>query len=392
MAGVTKAWALRRTARVLAHGLWDRVAPRPLVSEQRVPRSPADITADWLTAVLCPAGARVTAVRVLHGSVGTTARQVLELTYDEAGTAAGLPERVFAKCTAAVGQRLMLGLGGLIQGEPCFYAHVRPLLEVEAPASYFGAVDERTWRSVLLLEDVVHTRGASFWQPDVRLSRQQLEDLLGAVADWHGRLWESPRLAGWSWLKTPADQMQVIDGLIGLADRTAAGARRAAEVIPPAMRHRRRDLSAALRRSMELASQGPHTYLHGDLHVSNTYLTRAGAVGVCDWQVALKGSWAHDYAYIMATAAEAEDRRAWERELLDHYLECLAAAGGERIAPGRAWLAYRQATFYPYFAWLYTLGRSRLQPRFQPEEVSLAMVSRIATTIDDLESFAAVGL
>jgi hypothetical protein len=48
--------------------------------------------------------------------------------------------------------------------------------------------------------------------------------------------------------------------------------------------------------------------------------------------------------------------------------------------------------FYPYFAWLYTLGRSRLQPRFQPEEVSLMLIERIAAAIDDLHSFAAVGL
>jgi hypothetical protein len=239
---------------------------------------------------------------------------------------------------------------------------------------------------------VVHTRGASFWKPGRRLSRQQLEDLLGAVAGWHGRLWESPRLASWRWLKTPADQMRVIDALIGLADRTRAGARRAAEVIPPALHNRGRDLHAALQRSMELVSHGPHTYLHGDLHVANTYLTRAGAVGVCDWQVALRGSWAHDYAYIMATATEVEDRRNWEGELLDHYLEHLAAAGGEHVARDRAWLAYRRATFYPCFAWLYTLGRSRLQPNFQPEEVSLTMVRRIGAAITDLDSFGAVGL
>jgi len=57
-----------------------------------------------------------------------------------------------------------------------------------------------------------------------------------------------------------------------------------------------------------------------------------------------------------------------------------------------AWQAYRQSTFYPYFAWLYTLGRSRFQPSFQPQDVSLAMVQRIATAIGDLDSLAAVGL
>lgn len=143
---------------------------------------------------------------------------------------------------------------------------------------------------------------------------------------------------------------------------------------------------------MQSISQGPMTYLHGDLHVANTYLTAEGAVGVCDWQCGLRGSWVHDYAYIVATALEIEDRRAWERELLQFYLEHLAAAGGGAPSPEAAWLDYRRALFYPYFAWLYTLGRSRLQPAFQPEDVSLTLIERLAVAIDDLGGWAAVGL
>jgi aminoglycoside phosphotransferase (APT) family kinase protein len=147
-----------------------------------------------------------------------------------------------------------------------------------------------------------------------------------------------------------------------------------------------------MRRSMQIASEGPHTYLHGDLHIANTYLTREERAGVADWQVGLRGSWAHDYAYLVATALEIEERRACEQELLDYYLERLAAAGGESIPKPTAWNAYRQAMFYPYFAWVYTLGRSRIQPRFQPAEVSLTLIERIAAAIEDLDSFGAVGL
>ena len=108
--------------------------------------------------------------------------------------------------------------------------------------------------------------------------------------------------------------------------------------------------------------------------------------------IGLQGSWAHDCAYIIASALEVEDRRAWERDLLDFYLERLAAAGGGRIARDTAWHAYRRAMFYPYLAWVYTIGRSRLQPEFQPDETSLAMIGRIAAAIDDLDSPRAVGL
>lgn len=376
---------------MLACGVAERVGgPK---GARAVPRSARELDAQWLSAVLCariPDG-RVTGVRSAASSVGTTSRARLEVTYNEAGAAAGLPTRVFVKCTAALAQRLMLGLGGLIDGEPGFYNHVRPRLELEAPVGYFAAVDPRSWRSVVITEDVAATRGARFWVPGAQVSRAQVEDLLAGAAGWHAALWDSPLLTRWRWLKTPAEQMQVIDALIGVLDRTPAGFERARSVIPPALHGRRMDLFDGMRRAMTLASQSPRTYLHGDLHIANTYLSSAGAMGVVDWQVGMQGSWAHDCAYLIATALSVENRRAWERELLSSYREALRAAGGPAIAPDAAWRAYRAALLYPCFAWLYTLGRSRLQPRFQPEAVCLTIIQRLATAIDDLDALRAVG-
>jgi hypothetical protein len=390
----TKAWALRRVAQVLLTGAHERVRRVRAVSARDVPRAPDEITEEWLTAVLCgrAPGARVSSMTVVRGSVGTTTRRAFEIAYDGAGSEARLPTRLFVKCTSELAQRLMLGLGGFIEGEPGFYTHVRPRLQIEAPNGYFSAVDTRSWRSIVVMEDVTGTRGASFWQPGTPVSRQEVEDLLSNVAAWHGSLWESSRLAEWRWLKTPADQMRLIDALIGIANRTPVGAERARSVIPGALRHRQADLYEGMRRSMHLASHGPRTYLHGDLHIANTYLTQAGRMGIADWQIGLQGSWAYDYAYLVSTALKVEDRRAWEHDLLEFYLDRLAAAGGATIRRESAWRAYRQATLYPYFAWVYTIGRSWLQPKFQPDEISLAMIQRIASAIDDLDSLGALGL
>ncbi len=88
---------------------------------------------------------------------------------------------------------------------------------------------------------------------------------------------------------------------------------------------------------MQSIAQGPMTYLHGDLHVANTYLTAEGTVGVCDWQCGLQGSWVHDYAYIVATAPDIEDRRAWERELLRLYLNTWPRRAGRLRRRRRGW-------------------------------------------------------
>lgn len=127
----------------------------------------------------------------------------------------------------------MLGLGGLIHGEPCFYMHIRPGLEIETPTGYFGAVDSRSWRSIVVMEDVTSTRGASFWQPTIRS---------------HGKC---PRTCWPTWPSGTAHsetargllsgggqrplriRMRVIDALIGIANRLPVGAERAHAVIPP---------------------------------------------------------------------------------------------------------------------------------------------------------------
>jgi hypothetical protein len=390
LAAPTKGWAVRRAIQLL---LGDAL-PHVSGNAARLPAGPDDITLDWLSRALCGGspGARVISVAVCAASTGTTTRTALSLDYNHAGVAAELPTRVFVKWTTSLAQRLMLGLGGLIHGEPGFYQHVRPMLQIEAPTGYFAAVDSRAWRSVVIMEDVVSTRGARFWLPGDALGRDGIEELLANVAAWHGALWDSPLLRAWRWLRTQAEQASLIDALLGLANRLPAGAERAESVIPESLRARQPDLYEGMRRSMRLAGRGPLTYLHGDLHIANTYRSDEGRMGIADWQAGLKGSWAHDYGYLVATALAVEDRRAWERDLLAFYVDRLAAAGGPALTVDAGWLAYRQSLFYPYFAWLYTIGRSRLQPSFQPDDVSLTMIGRIATAIEDLDGLGAVGL
>jgi starch synthase len=376
----TRVQALGRAARVTLAAVREPAGAGP----GRVPRSPVELTPQWLTSAL---GRTVTSVSPAEASTGTTTRASVVVSYED-----GEPERLFVKCTASLAQRLMLGLGGLLYGEPGFYTHVRPLLEIEAPRPFFAAVDRATWRSIVVTDDVVAARGARFWAPGATIGRAEIEDLLTGLAAWHGALWDSPRLVRWRWLRTTAEQMDLIDTLIGMANRLPAGARRAREVIPASLHGRQADLYEGLRRSMRSAAAEPPTYLHGDLHVANTYRAAGGRMGVVDWQVGLKGSWAHDFGYLLGTALDVEDRRAWEVELLELYLDRLTAAGGPRLSRARARDAYRSSLLYPYFAWVYTIGRASLQPRFQPDDVCLTIIGRVAAAIDDLQALRSVGL
>jgi len=136
----------------------------------------------------------------------------------------------------------------------------------------------------------------------------------------------------------------------------------------------------------------PRTLLHGDPHAGQTYRTAAGRMGLADWQALMQGGWSYDVAYFIGSACEPEDRRNWEVELLELYLEALSRAGGKAPDLDEAMLRYRQSLFYPYSAWAFTIGRAFYQPKMQPDEISLAIIKRLATAIDDLDCFEAVGI
>lgn len=368
---------------------WGNNVPRTI---EDIPRSAGDLTLEWLTAVLCAEtpGAEVIASEIPETHAGTTTRASLRVTYNAAGVAAALPTHVFTKSSASFSQRLMLGAADVLHGETHFFTRFRPRIDMEAPRGYFGGVDPKSWRSFLLMEDIAISKGAQFAIPTTPITRSQLEDLLGNMAKYHGTCWEDPEL---SVLKTPNDFYENLAGLVGMGPRTAVGMERAKSVIPSALYGQANKLWEGTRRCLDIATrEAPRTLLHGDGHVGQVYITADGRMGHTDWQGTMQGAWFFDYAYLVSTALEPEQRRAAERELLEHYLERLTESGGRGPTYEEAWLRYRQAVFYAYSAWSFTIGRAFYQPKMQPDEISLACIKRVSSAIDDLKSFEAVGL
>jgi hypothetical protein len=142
--------------------------------------------------------------------------------------------------------------------------------------------------------------------------------------------------------------------------------------------------------SLALHRSAATTLLHSDVHSRNWYLTPDGGMGLYDWQLLSRGSWAMDVAYALSSALTVDDRRAWERELIALYTDRLHAAGGPSIPFDEAWLTYRQQPFHGLVFWLYTIGAGRMQPAMQPDEVSLANLERMTNMIVDLDSFSAL--
>ncbi|MEV4124039.1 aminoglycoside phosphotransferase family protein [Nocardia sp. NPDC049707] len=385
-----KLWLLGRSATVGAHMLSEKIT-RPMArSIDDVPVSGEKITPEWLTAVLCRdvPDAEVLSFDTANGSRGTSTRVAIRVEYNDVGTQSGLPTELFAKTTTAFSQRILLGGGKMIDGETRFFRDFRPRVDMEAPIGYWGASDPSSWRSIALMEDIAATRGAAFSEPTAPIARDQIEDLVRNLARLHGTFWEDSSIGV---LNTPAYMLNAYLAAIDMKKRCEVGLRRAEEVVPEALHGQSERLWAGVERAIAIATDDvPATLLHGDPHIGQTYVTRDGRMGYVDWQVVMRGGWAHDFAYTVNSGCEPEDRRAWDRELLEAYLDELGRAGGEVPSFDDAWLLYRQQSMFAYAAWAFTIGRAAYQPKMQSTETCLTLLKRITTAIDDHDSLKAL--
>lgn len=370
---------------------------RPKSTDPNVaPPSTAALTNPWLTGALCgqTPGAEVTGFTLGELDLGSNARQPLTVTYNPLGREAKLPTQMFAKFTGNFKQRLAGGLTGAAVSETGFYKELRADLgDIEAPIAYYGIAEPRQCRSMLLMEDLTG-RVADFGDPAKHyIDRQRAESMVDLLARVHGGLWDDPRLrTDFPWLRSTMQFQRDLDGAMNFVGREQVGLDRAhnLSLVPDYVMKHRRDIHHALYRSLELNLTGPQTLIHFDVHLANWYITTTGSMGLMDWGCVVKGNWAIDFAYAIISALTVEDRRAWERELLERYLGKLADAGGAPPPLDEAWLRYRQQVFHGLTFWLVTIGYSRFQPKMQPDDVCEAIVERMSHALTDLGSFDAL--
>jgi hypothetical protein len=377
---------LRTRTRVAAYVLWDHLVRPKATQAHDVPWSVDAITPGWLTAVLCGSvpGARVECFEQADGDSGSTVRQRLELTYDEVGTAAGLPEQVFVKHTPTLLTRLASGLAGSVEAR--FYTDLRSELDIEAPHLLHTAQDRTSGRSMHLFDDVVATRGAVFNRFHTRLGREHLDQAVDTLATLHGTYYDSRRLEDeLRWVPT-------YEGFVKSGERagTRSGHEQAMDrclhVVPKVVADRRDEIWPTFMRNLALHRRNPRTLIHSDVHLGNWYVTATGRVGLADWQVLERGHWARDLAYAVSTLCDEADRGHWERDLLERYLDRMRSTCSLRIGFDQAWDAYRSQMVGALLMWTPTLVHPATMPDMQPEEMSMLMIRRTTVAIAELET------
>ena len=354
-----------------------------------VPCSPNAITTEWLTAVLCDKvpGAAVTHVDVTPASAGTHERHRLNVTYNEEGRRAGLPRSIFTKSLPSIVTRMIGGFNGTARVEGLFFTQLRSLLDIEAPVGFHAAFDRKTFASILLLEDLVATKSATFCNSRTYVSRAMAEDMVDLLASLHARFYGDGELATrcrWlagypRWFTIGAEKMR-------LEHYTRKAFDAASHVIPEKVLARRDAVWPAAIRALRVHETEPQGLMHSDVHIGNWYQTGAGKMGLCDWQCLARGHWSRDFSYAVTAALTPDDRRKWEKDLLARYLERFAALTGSKPDFDESFRNYREQMVHALLMWTITLCHSPLLPDMQPEQTTLTMIERITTAMADLGS------
>lgn len=369
----------------------ERARGRALSSRSEIPLSYEEITPEWLTAVLSHdiSGAEVISHRLGERDEGTSSRRHIYLTWNDAGTIAGLPGSVFSKATMTLESRYLLGMNGGIAAEVMFYNNVLPNLDVRTPDPLFARYDPETFNSIIIMRDL--TDQVTFGSHELDLTLDQARSQLRLLAAVHARYYDSPELhTVLSEFNNWEDFFAITIEAADVGRACARGFLQAEDVIPPRVFARADEIWPATLRSVAEHTTLPRTLIHSDVHLKNWYVDAGGEMGLNDWQCCCKGNWSRDLAYTISTALSVDNRRAWERDLVAYYLDHLHAAGAPRIDMDTARRMYRQQLFSALAWWTGTLGQPPEAPKMQPPETSREFIRRITHAIDDqdaLDSF-----
>lgn len=352
-----------------------------------IPLTYESITDDWLTSVLCGSapGAKVIAHRLGPVDDGSWNRRRIELQYNDIGQASGLPLSIFCKASQSLENRVVLGVSGAAQCEVTFYRDFRPLLDIEAPRSFYASVDSDSFNALIALNDVV-TEGVTFCDHKTDVTRKNAESQMRLLGRLHGQSYCSPELreAASNFPSWPEFFAKTLN--FGMREGSETGFQAAVDVIPPALYRRADEIWSATVASVALHEQGPQSVIHCDVHLKNWYKTSSGEMGLFDWNCCSRGLGIRDVAYTLGTALRPEDRRKWDQELVALYLDELRAAGGPAITFSDGWQGYRQQLVTALTWWTVTLTPPPGLPDMQPRDTTLEFIRRISTAMDDHET------
>jgi Phosphotransferase enzyme family len=261
--------------------------------------------------------------------------------------------------------------------EAHFYRDLEPTLGIRTLRCHYADVDLAAGHGVIITEDV-EAQGGVFLTSGTDCTAERVAESLEQLAVLHSATWEAERWATAPWLATRLARTLEGRGLPEIRRNFEGpnGAR-----IPVEVRDAQRLVDAYRALAVETGSARPWCVVHGDTHVGNLFLNSAGMPSFLDWQLVQRGAWYLDVGYHIASTLTPDGRRRHERELLTHYLQCLAATGVSAPSFEEGWRVIPRGMLHGFFLWAIT---------YKVEAPVIAvLLHRLGTAVADHEALLA---
>jgi len=319
----------------------------PIGSELPTPGTVDDLSPEWLTGAL--GAGRVTNVSAESvgaglGLVATLHR--LTLTYDGEG-----PRTVIAKLPSiAPSSRFVAQLLSMYRREVGFYTELSARTPLGHPRCLYADFDDATQNFVLLLEDLGGRRTVDQL---VGCNRDDAVLAVSRLAEHHAAWWDHAALAKPGWLPSISDAP--LPDAVAYSFEQSWGATKElfADRMPAEIHALGERFAGLVPAILQRLAEPPSTLSHGDYRLDNMFFAD-GDLALCDWQLVDRSRGGRDLGYFATQSLRVEDRSAWEHELVDLYVERLAAGGVTGYDRAAAWDDYRMSALlglaYPVIA------------------------------------------
>jgi hypothetical protein len=303
----------------------------------------ANLTAALRKAGVLDAGA-VREVKVLHER-DTVVSHITRLGLRYVGESAGSPQSLILKTPHAAFAKPLANAG---RHEVAYYTQLAPRAPAQlVPRCFDGSFDEESLAWHLLLEDLTDSHEIATQWP-LPPSHGQAMAIVAALARWHAAWWDHAGLGEtvgiWASTDDTAEHMETF----------ASHYDRFADQLGDRLSEERRTLYRRFidqsdRLSLRYHSHRHLTVTHGDAHIWNFLLPRAGVSDTSRifdfdlWDINVP---THDLAYMVALHWYPERRQAFERLLLNHYHDTLIAHGVSGYTRGALDRDYRWSVLW----------------------------------------------
>lgn len=344
-----------------------------------IPRSPEDITPEWLSTALGTGVDSVTSQPIGTGQTGATYR--LTVTY--AG-ATDLPLSYAVKLPSqdeTVRERVALGY----RSEHAFYTNIADAVKVPIPPSFYCDISDDGGDIVLLLADMAPAvQGDQIAGCDA----EEAELAARAIAGLHAPTWCDPKWADFPGLAMSLPTGANADAAKGLGDVAVMATQITVDRLGAEMAEENRHTATeamALTTPWLLAEPGRFSLMHGDYRLDNLLFTPdRSSITVVDWQTLGAGLPARDLAYFTATSLLPDQRADLDEHLVAAYHDELLGYGITDYDLDTCWRDYRLGMLQAPL--ITTLGCAFASNTERGDEMMRIMLERGCQAIRELGS------